>query len=346
MYSEVFINDFVTLGNILNPSRSINKEYPIDTNIFQNSERENSFFSKSMQLKALDAVCSKYLVASELLAWLSDYNEMICERTETVGIIMAGNIPIVGFHDLLGVLACGFKAQVKLSSKDKYLPAAIIETLFSINSYWRTRISIVPKISEHSSIVIAAGSDDTILAIKETFAKARLLLRGNRSSVAVLTGNESDGDFKALSSDIFTYYGLGCRSVSTLIVPADFNLDRFNSTFSDYKNMMVSNSSYNASYRQRKAILNIENVPFFDGDFFLIAHFDKIPPPLACINLIYYKDSLQINDFFSSNKDKVQAVCSMAKAVNREKFGEMQYPKLGDYADGINTLEFLLNNFS
>lgn len=347
MYTKLFINDFVTLGNLINPAFSDNEEYLLSKSDFNNSFDHNSFFTRAMQLKALEAVCSMFLKSDELNLWLSEYKNKIKERDETVALIMAGNIPLVGFHDFLSVLASGYKAEVKLSSKDRILLHAIIELLFSINSYWKSRISVVPElnITNKYKYVIAAGSDETVEAISKKFCNSTLLLRGSRSSVALLSGEESDDVLKLLGEDVFTYFGLGCRSISSLFVPFGYNLNRLSEAFSPFRVQMLSNESYSASYIQKRAILTLNNSNFFDGGFFLLANFEKMPPPLGCINLHYYENIAEVTHFLITEKDNIQAVCSDGVIPKSVKPGQMQFPALTDYADGIKTLDFLLNNF-
>lgn len=345
MYTKLFINDFVTLGNLINPAFCKRNDYSLVQSVFDDSYKLNPFFTESMQKTALEAICTQFLSERALQLWLEPVLPKIRERETEVAVIMAGNIPLVGFHDLLSVLACGFKAEVKLSSKDKYLPAAVIETLFKINPYWRSRISVVPAIGDNPYAVIAAGSDDSIAAISKRYNNSTLLLRGSRSSVAILSGGESDNAIGSLGIDIFSYFGLGCRSVSTLFVPLDFDLNRLVINFEKFKDVLLLNDSYAASYKQKRALLTINGIEFFDGGFFLLSNFEKFPPPLSCINLLRYSDISEVADFLDTYKDSIQAVCSADLIPNSVKFGQMQYPSLRDYADSVDTLDFLLKDF-
>ncbi len=346
MYRKLFINDFTTLGNIVNTMLSKVHEYPLWESVYDRAFQSNSFFTKDMQLTALRAVCDKFLSDYSLNEWLKNYEEYIFEREETVGIIMAGNIPLVGFHDFLSALALGYKVEIKLSSKDNFLIKSLFEELFTINGYWKKRIFFVNGFNEDLKTLIAAGSDDTMETLDSKFSHSHRLLRGSRSSIAVLKGDESEEKLTNLANDVFLFFGLGCRSVSTLFIPNSFELTRLSSAFEKFKGQMISNAAYYASYRHKKALLSIENKSYFDGGFYLLSQFDKMLPPMACVNLYRYDNLQEIIQFVDVNSGSIQAVCSDNLLEGSVEFGQMQFPELWDYADGVNTLEFLLNNFS
>jgi hypothetical protein len=345
MYDKVFINDFVTLGKLVAPALSETGEYPVNEETFRLSQADNQFFTREMQLYALDAVCRKFLSENELVNWIKSFPVQPVERDEEAGIIMAGNIPLVGFHDLLCVLACGLKAAVKFSSKDKYLPAAILEILFGINPYWRNRITVADNIPGNIPLLLASGSDYSVTQISALYPAARKLLRGSRSSVAILKGDEDKEELCGLAADVFTYFGFGCRSVSTLLVSENYDVMKLRRPFSEWRDRMMESRGWSSSYRQMKAVLTLNSTHFYDFDFCLLAEFGKFPPPNGCLNLYSYSDVGDIQKFLNENNARLQAICESGGGVGRVSPGRMQYPALNDYADGVDVPVFLLNNF-
>lgn len=318
---------------------------PLYAAFSQDAFQENPFFTPGMQSVAIKAICKKFLYEEALEKWVEEIGDFSYEKEEVVGIINAGNIPLAGFHDMICALACGFRVKIKLSSKDRHLPLAILELLYSVNAYWKGRVEVVGQIPENIRFLIASGSDDSISAIEKSYPAAAKLLRGSRSSMAIISGNETHTELEGLADDIFTYFGLGCRSVSTLLVPSNYNINLLSESFSKYREQMLSLTAWSYSYRQNRALLTLEGKHFYDCSFFLLSDFGKFPPPIAGLNIYRYNSKREIDDFLELNSNHLQAICSKESGSGFVQPGQMQYPSLNDYADGINTPEFLKNHF-
>lgn len=344
MYGELFIHDFVTLGKHLNDILLEDETISADKLMLNKSYANNPFYTPQMQKRALRAICDRFLDESNLVKWVSEFSVSPTLSEKSVGLIMAGNIPLVGFHDLLCVLACGFKAVIKASSRDIYLPEMVVSTLYEINPFWRGRISFKQSIDPAQiDCIIAAGSDTTVRALNLLYNGVPVLARGSRWSVATIQGNETDDELSSISDDIFLYFGLGCRSVTQLLLPNGYNTIRLAQAFEKWRGEITANEAWMASYNQMRAISLIEGREIVDFGFILLGDFGKTPPPVGCVNLIRYSSAEEAIGFIERNRGQIQAVCSASTGVAP---GQMQYPSLSDYADGIDTVDFLLNHIN
>ena len=254
----------------------------------------------------------------------------------SVAIIMAGNIPLVGFHDFLCVLLSGNKAVCKLSSDDKTLLPALGEHL----------ISFVPEIKEDIMFttgrigpvdaVIATGSDNSLTYFESYFGKYPHIFRKNRTSVAVFSGNETEDEIKELGKDIFRYFGLGCRNVSHIILPTGFELPRFFEAIIDYGEI-IHNNKYGNNYDYNKAVYLMNQHKLLDNNFVLLRESEELFSPLSMIHYHFYDDVSEVETYLKEHQEKIQVVVG----DNFLPFGQAQCPKLDDYADGVDVMRFL-----
>ncbi len=339
MFKSLFIDDFSALGQKLTLwLNGESKDIALDRALSL-SELENPFFTPFMQKNAIAAIANVFLNRDNLTNWLAKYK--IKERfyPNKIGIIMAGNIPVVGFHDFLSVMAYGTKAVIKLSSKDKHLFPAILNILFRINPIWQDRVIFTPHIKEYLSReknelkgLIATGSDSTISSIKNEFSNTPLLLRGSRFSFAVLSGNETDIELSQLALDIFLYFGLGCRSVSYLFVPKGYNWDRFLSATAPLKEH-ISHSGYLNSIKRGIALAKMEEIPIINGHFFMLKKGNRTPSQIGEIGFTEYDSDEEIEQFEKINCTEIQK--------KYRTFGKAQLPLLDEYADNLDTIDFI-----
>ncbi len=343
MYRQVFINDFSILGrDIVSFLNGQSSSLSLSSAI-EDAFKKNPLFTNQMQLLALNAIASKFLSRSALVAWTEPYADLVEQKDFKVTIVMAGNLPLVGFHDLLTVMASGRRAMVKMSSKDNSLLPAIVKTLFSINHYWRDRIAFIDSLPADVEMIIATGGDKASSYFKTLYHNAPGIIRGSRTSIAVITGRESEEDLESLGKDIFLYFGMGCRSVSTLLLPEDYKLSYLTSAFSSLEHYLNSDL-YRAAYRYQKAISAVSGEWFEDGRFFIYKRDTTTPPPLGVIKVYSYSDEKSIDEYVLTNIDTIQCVVNHSYNNHFIKLGQAQYPELSDYADGINSLEFILKN--
>jgi len=266
---EHFIKDFSRLGNEIDSMLSdLTQEVSLSRTIEQSFEL-NPLFTVEMQKHSIHAILEMFLDRRYLEEWVKPFRESVTERENTAGIIMAGNIPLVGFHDMLAGLATGYRLEIKLSNKDKLLLPFFFNHLCKIDKFWEGRVRFVCEMSEDIDVLIATGSDEAINAIGGQYGKIPKLLRGSRSGIALLDGCESKHDLNLLADDIFLYFGLGCRSVSTILVPENYSFKLFLEASERYSGI-GDNPDFNAAYKYNRALLKMRKENFIDGNFFLL----------------------------------------------------------------------------
>jgi hypothetical protein len=346
---------FVHLGKIINTyignytnENDINSEileafshkinYTIEQAFYQ-----NGWFIKENVLKSLTEVAAN-LKKEELENWLKKYEELNTQKSpKNIGIIMAGNIPMVGFHDLLSVLISGNKAIVRLSSQDKLLIPLLTDILCSIEPQFQNYIFYTETPFKLIDAIIATGSNNSARYFEHYFSKLPHIIRKNRNSVAVLDGSESESDLYNLGSDIFTYFGLGCRNVSKLYVPENYQFDNFFRAIYHY-NSVVNNKKYGNNYDYNKTVYLLNNEKLLDNGFILLRQDTSFSSPVGVLFYEYYSDLKLLEKQLNEQRELLQ--CVVGKEINhpaKVNFGETQTPKLCDYADGIDTLNFLLH---
>ena len=286
----------------------------------------NGWFTRTDILRAVEAIRSEMLDREKLMAWLKNYTKAV--EPKRVAVIMAGNIPLVGFFDLLCVVAAGHECHVKPSSKDSVLMRYVVEQL----RYIEPNIAIYDYSADAAyDMAIATGGDDANAYFREHFAGTRTLLRGSRHSVAVLNGNESAEELQALHNDITAYSGLGCRSVSMLFVPRGY--------VPDFKRSEAVNAKLRRNIQAMRATLTIEGAEFWDAGAFIMRRGEDFAQSLAVVTLREYSDIEEVKKWIEENTEHIQCVVSRSDIP----FGRAQYPELTDYADGVDTMRFLLD---
>ncbi|WP_178988036.1 acyl-CoA reductase [Winogradskyella schleiferi] len=344
------INAFVKLGRFLNQFQ--NEEGIKDHNVESNdlffdgfkhqmklAQESNGWFTKSNIYFTLEN-WSNALTESNINNWLEKYQFNI-ENPQTVAIIMAGNIPLVGFHDFLSVLISGHKVLVKQSSNDKHLLPYLAKYLEVVEPEFKGKIQFTEEKLENFDAVIATGSDNTARYFEYYFKNKPSIIRKNRNSVAVLTGNETKEQLEALSDDIFRYYGLGCRNVSKLFVPKDYD---FQALFKAvYKwNAIIHQTKYANNYDYNKAVYLMSEFNMLENGFLMIKEDESYASPIATLFYEYYSTTEDLKQKLETEKDKVQCVVANGFHNNEIEFGHTQNPALWDYADNVDTIEFLL----
>ena len=293
----------------------------------------NGWFTKDNVLKALLSL-GDLLTEENLSHWLKDYS--FADEPKKIGIIMAGNIPLVGFHDFLCVLISGNAAVCKLSSDDNTLLPALSNHLIKFTPELKDKILFSMGKLGGIDAIIATGSDNSSKYFEQYFGHYPHLFRKNRTSVAVLTGNETSEDLFQLGSDIFSYYGLGCRNVSHLLLPLGFDLNRFFEAIVSY-HPIVNHHKYANNYDYNKAVYLMNLMELLDNHFVLLRESVEIHSPLSMVHYQYYSSMDNVNEYLQENKDKIQAIVGKGYIP----FGEAQAPKLDDYSDGVNVMQWL-----
>jgi len=302
------------------------------------AQEHNSWFTKENILFALES-WSKSLSAENLQNWITN-QDLENKSPKKVAIIMAGNIPLVGFHDFLSVLISGHEVIAKLSSNDKHLLPFIAKYLEYIDESLKGKINFTEEKLTNFDAIIATGSDNTARYFEYYFKDKPNIIRKSRNSVAVLTGKESEENMTNLSDDIFQYFGLGCRSVSKLYIPKNYDFDAFfNGMYN--KSTFINNAKYANNYDYNKAIYLMSEFDILENGFLMIKEDESYASPIATVFYEYYENEIDLKIKLHQEKERIQCIVSSGFLELEVGFGQTQHPKLTDYADGINTLEFL-----
>ncbi|WP_435579269.1 acyl-CoA reductase [Gilvibacter sp.] len=302
-------------------------------------ESKNGWFTEQQVLHALRAWAEELQVDS-LKAWLAPYT--INNLTpKTIAVIAAGNIPLVGLHDALSVLMSGHKLQIKLSSSDPLLLPYLFDRLIAIEPAWADFIEVRKDAVSDYDAVIATGSDNTARYFSHYFKDKPHIIRKNRNSVAVLSGDESEAELSGLANDIFRYYGLGCRSVSKLFVPEGFDFDKIFKAVYEWKHLLA-HKKYENNYDYNKAVFLMSQFDFLENGFFMIKEDSSMASPIASVFYETYSNAAELAEKLSTQKEQIQCVVGNTNLQDTIAFGQSQQPGLSDYADGVDTLDFLL----
>lgn len=305
------------------------------------SKRDNKWFEIDQQWKAIDAIADYYLNGDKLRKWLNKYPTKDI-KPRNIGLICAGNVPAVGFHDILSVLISGHRAMVKVSSKDEHLLPAMLSILEEIDSELASRVEFVGKLKGYDA-VIATGSDNSSRYFFEYFSHVPHLIRKNRQGIAVIDENISDDEIIKLKEDVFSYFGLGCRNVAMIMLPQMFQKERLYANIIPEKSMR-DNDKYENNYNYNLAICMLEHIDFKTNDELLFIESDEIHSRIASIHLKEYKDISEVEEFIQGHNEQIQCVvANNTVQLNQSVLapGDTQKPNPWDYADGVDTLEFL-----
>lgn len=278
------------------------------------------------------------MVEKDMLnAWLNPYTIKEPSVPKNVLIIMAGNIPLVGFHDLLSVIITGHNSVIKLSSDDNVLMPLIINIFLDLSPLNYNQIKFINEVKGRNfDAVITTGTDNSANYFKYYFKDAKRIIRKNRRSIAILDGSENSLQIKGLADDIFLYYGLGCRNVSKIYLPVGYDLNILFKSFYLHKHV-IEHKKYGNNYDYNKAIYLMGNNKLIENGFILLKEDSSLYSPVAMLYYEYYNDINDVHSFIDKNSDKIQCIVSK----NNIPFGNTQKPKLWDYADGVDTIDFL-----
>ncbi len=344
------IEAFSKLGIFLSQFKeenSVQKEEVLGNDLFferfltaiHNSQHKNGWFLPEQVFFSVTQ-WSEALRKKSLQNWLEPYKFEEKER-KTVGIVMAGNIPLVGFHDLLSILITGHKALVKLSSDDGQLLPILCEYLITIAPEFKPYIVFTKGKLEHFDAVIATGSNNTARYFEYYFKNKPNIIRKNRNSVAVLTGKETAVELEALGEDIFRYYGLGCRNVSKLLVPKGYNFDAFYKSIFKFQ-YLLKHEKYTNNYDYNKAVYLMSNFKLLDNGFLMLKEDKSYSSPISSVFFEYYEDYKDLALLFEEKEEDLQCIVNFPKSSKNVDFGKTQCPGLQDYADKIDIVDFLL----
>ena len=336
-----FLRQFSEEGNVKSASVLHNNLFFDDfTSLIELSQSHNGWFTPE-QVQFSVQSWAKALTEDNLNHWLSNYDFSKIEPKK-VGLILAGNIPLVGFHDFLSVLISGHDVLVKTSSNDQHLLKFLVNYLIAVEPKLNSKITFVEGKLEGFDAVIATGSNNTARYFEYYFKDKPSIIRKNRNSVAVLNGTESHEDLVGLGEDIFRYFGLGCRNVSKLFVPKGYNFEAFFKAMYEYRDV-IHYEKYANNYDYNKAVFLMSNFQLLDNEFLTIKEDVSYASPISSVFYEFYDDLEEIKTRLHTDTEQIQCIVSKDLIPNSVAFGQTQQPKLWDYADNVDTLAFLIS---
>ncbi|TXF88180.1 acyl-CoA reductase [Neolewinella aurantiaca] len=317
----------------------------------------NAWFTLENQQASVKAIAEEFLSEEKLNNWLNGYKIIPIagegfvpqpgpngEGSKTVGLVLAGNIPLVGFHDILCVYVAGHKAQIKLSSKDEYVLPYLIKLLAQSDERATGYFDIVDNLGGYDA-VIATGSNNSARYFETYFAKVPHIIRKNRNAVAVLSGEETEEQMRALGNDVFQYFGLGCRNVSKLYVPEGYDFDPLLHVFHEWKNLQ-NHTKWKNNFDYNYALTTLNKESFHLTGPLMVLEAEAIPSRIGTLHFEYYPDVAALVTKLEEQRDEIQLVVTFPDFLNVDlpvfSYGQAQQPALADYADGVDTLAFLL----
>jgi len=333
------IEAFASLGELLRDSLAgrQTKYTSALTRLIEDQHLKNPWFTPANVRMAVSAIACE-LTSANLQKWCSAYPGLNDEaKPSDVGVVMAGNIPLAGFHDFLSVLISGNRIIAKTSSKDSDLIELITDIMITINPSFREMIIITGKTISDSEMIIATGSDNSSRYFDYYFGKYPNIIRRNRNSIAVIDGTESEEELSELGKDVFSYFGLGCRNVSKIYLPEGYDIAEIIKTWDGYAGL-INHNKYANNYDFHKAVFLINKENFIDTGYLLLKEENTLSSPVAVLHFGFYKSQADISFQIDCLKDKIQCITGHRHIP----FGKAQMPALWDYADGIDTIDFLL----
>jgi len=337
------LNTFILLGKFLvnySPANYAQWDSKL-TELIENDNIYNPWFTKENIIQSIKAI-GESLSEDKIKLWIKKYpNLQQKTNTKRIGVVTAGNIPLVGFHDFLCVLVSGNVFIGKLSSKDNRLLKFIADFIIQVNNKFEDLIFFTEDKLDKFDAIIATGSNNTARYFEYYFGKYPHIIRKNRNSIAVLNGNESNEDIENLGNDIFSYFGLGCRNVSKIFVPEDYCFDHFFEHIEKY-NSIYQHNKYANNYDYNKSIYLMNRIQHLDNGFLIVKEDAGISSPIGVVFFEYYKNIEQVKQYILINQEQIQCVVSIENLTEGViPFGKAQQPELWDYADNIDTMDFL-----
>jgi len=302
------------------------------------SQSHNGWFTPEQVYFAVQS-WSEALKEDHLNQWLTEY-DLSNVKPKTVGLILAGNIPLVGFHDFLSVVISGHNVLVKTSSNDQHLIKFLANYLITVTPEIAKSITFTDGKLENFDAVIATGSNNTARYFEFYFKDKPSIIRKNRNSVAILTGKETKEDLVNLGEDIFRYFGLGCRNVSKLFVPKGYDFQPFFQAIYDYKDVIFY-EKYSNNYDYNKAVFLMSNFKLLDNEFLTLKEDTSYASPISSVFYEFYEDVNDLKNRLEKENEQIQCIVSNSVVENSIPFGQTQKPQLWDYADNVDTLAFL-----
>jgi hypothetical protein len=308
------------------------------------TERNNRWLTKENSLAALESLATEFLTKEALEAWVENYPALdVDKEPKKIGLVLAGNIPAVGFHDVLTTFVAGHQAMIKYSEKDQYLIPYMILFLLKEDARSEAYFVEVFKLKGFDA-VIATGSNNSAMYFEQYFSKYPNIIRKNRNSLAILDGTETEEELLALGEDVFAFFGLGCRSVAKLYVPNGYNFSPFLGLMDTHYKGLMNHNKYNNNYDYNRSIYLLNNVPHLANDCLMLLEHENLLSRISSVHYEYYNNIEDLEEKLEGVKEEIQCIATKMNLPHRNTvaLGQAQHPALNDYADGVDTLQFLI----
>lgn len=328
-----FLRSLAALRDILT------QDTPERERVISTAYAANPWFTPEFTRQAMQAIAEEFLDEVKCASWLFSYPTPQAEKT--IAIIMAGNLPMVGFHDLFCTLASGHRAVVKLSEKDNLLLPWVTEQWAKAYPQLSSRIIYTERLDGYDA-VIATGSNNSSRYFEYYFRAYPHILRGNRNGIAVLTGKETMDELQQLASDVFLFFGFGCRNVSKIYLPAGYDMSVWNEAFASWK-YLEDHNKFKNNLEYNFAIFIINSIPHINLGHLILKEDEAIASRIGCLHYSYYDDFAALCVLLEEKGEEIQCVVSQTEIPGWEHvpFGGSQHPLLHQYADGVDTMKFL-----
>lgn len=309
--------------------------------VMHRTKYNNAWFTIENQQKAIDAIAENFLDGAHLEEWVNSYKLEEEVEPKTIGLVMAGNIPLVGFHDVLSVFISGHKSLIKLSDKDRFLLPYLIKLLGEFNASTAPYFQFTERLKDFDA-VIATGSNNSARYFQTYFGKVPNIIRKNRNAIAILRGDETTEDLSLLANDIVQYFGLGCRNVSKIYVPEGYDFQLLLERLHEHR-QIVMHHKYKNNFDYNLALLMMNRDIYWNNGCIIMMENKAIASKIAMLHFEYYKNTTDLSTELAIHKDSIQCIAAKEDVAGLETvaFGQAQHPRLNDYADGVDTLQFL-----
>lgn len=329
-------NDIIASLALL--GRSLSTRGDLDLEIFRKAFYKNNWFTEENIELAITNIVGEFLNEQKLQSFASHYNlHEIRIEPKNIGLVMAGNIPLVGFHDWICVMLAGHNAVVKLSSKDDVLFPFILEKLKSIDSALAGKTALVEQLKNFDA-VIATGSNNSAKYFEHYFSKYPHIIRKNRGSVAIIDEHTTPEQLQALAVDIFSFFGLGCRNISKLFIKRGVDVQNVLNQFESFQNVK-EHFKYKNNFDYRLTIVLMNNQPYYANDFVVAIENEQISSPLSVLHFEYFDSESDLKEKLEEQKENIQVI----EGQGHKAFGSAQAPTLFDYADNVDVVRFLIS---
>ncbi|RTY67614.1 acyl-CoA reductase [Flavobacterium sp. LS1P28] len=335
-----FLSQFSENNTLKNPTVLHNEAFfDAFVDLIQLSQSHNGWYTPENVYFSIHS-WAEALTEKNLNQWLSSYTIPI-QESKNIALILAGNIPLVGFHDFLSVLITGNNVLVKTSSNDQHLLPFLAKYIIAVQPGLAKNITFVDGKLENFDAVIATGSNNTARYFEYYFKDKPSIIRKSRNSVAVLTGNETQEQLTALGEDIFRYFGLGCRNVSKLFVPKEYSFVPFFEAIFVYQDV-IHYEKYANNYDYNKAVFLMSNFKLLDNGFLTLKEDQSHASPISSVFYEFYDDINELKTKLKLESEQIQCVVADRTIDDNVAFGQTQNPQLWNYADNTDTISFLL----